>query len=374
MSQSKVTILSLGLGVAVLLGSNTAHAGFDWTPSPKAQAPVGMHTLKSGQASADQGAEQAGPLTPDPDSAAANSLPVPVGDVQSARLPEKAAPMPVMPEAAPANTEPAIVPLAPEDVATTELPAPAQAADQQAPVQTPEPAAAPAPAENAPVNLTPDTASSQAAQAPAQTSVQTSVPAPTPESAPSAAPSQEPVLQGFGKDIALVLALRDIVPAGYALSFSNPSDAGKRVSWRGGKVWHDVLNDSLAPLGLTHVMTANAVLIQPIGAASPAPVAEAKAAEPQQMAPPVMVETKQEWSARPGSTLREVVESWSKSANVDLQWMSPYDYPINNAFKFVGSYQEAVSTLLGQYGRENPRPRGRLYPNLPTGPSVLLVN
>jgi len=338
MSHSKVTILSLVLGFAVLAGSNTAaHAGFDWTPSPKAQAPAGMHTLKSGEPTADQ----TGPLTPDPDSSASSSLPVPVGDVQSSQLPDKAAPMPSMPE------DNKVEPLAPEDVTST------------APVSAPVEAAAPA--EQTPVDLTPDDAA--AASVPQETAA----PVVT-------ASSEEPVLQGFGKDIALVLALRDIVPAGYALSFSNPADAGKHVSWRGGKVWHDVLNDALAPLGLTHVMAGSAVIIQPIGmepAPQPVAAAPAETAEP---TPPVMVETKSEWSARPGSTLHEVMESWSKSANVDLQWMTPYDYPINNSFKFVGSYQEAVSNLLGQYGRENPRPRGRLYPNLPTGPSVLLIN
>lgn len=348
MSQSKVTILSLGLGVAVLLGSNTAQAGFDWTPSPKAQAPVAMHTLKSGQPTADQ----PGPLTPDPDSPSANSLPVPVGDVQSAQLPEKAAPVPVMPE------EKAVEPLAPEDLTNTAPVAPAS--ESVAVASAP---ASQAPADQAPVDLT-------AEQAPV---ADASPNAPAVQAAPSV-PTEEPVLEGFGKDIALVLALRDIVPAGYALSFSNPADAGKRISWRGGKVWHDVLNDALAPIGLTHVMAGSAVVIQPIGAAAPAPVAEAQPVQTSSPTPPVMVESKQEWSARPGHTLHEVIESWSKTANVDLQWMSPYDYPINNTFKYVGSYQEAVSTLLGQYGRENPRPRGRLYPNLPTGPSVLLVN
>lgn len=361
MSQSKVTILSMGLGVAVLLGSTAAHAGFDWTPSPKAQVSVGMHTLKSDQPAADQ----PGPLTPDPDSPSANSLPVPVGDVQSAQLPEKANPVPVMPE------EKAVEPLAPEDLTNTAPMVPAPVAT--APVT---PAPEPVPGANAPVSQTP------ADQAPVDLTAEQAPASPMPVSAPVAqsaqaapsAPSEEPVLDGFGKDIALVLALRDIVPAGYALSFSNPSDAGKRISWRGGKVWHDVLNDALAPIGLTHAMSGSVVIIQPIGAAAPAPVAEAQPAQPSYLAPPVMVESKQEWSARPGSTLHEVIESWSKSANVDLQWMSPYDYPINNTFKFVGSYQEAVSNLLGQYGRENPRPRGRLYPNLPTGPSVLLVN
>lgn len=73
--------------------------------------------------------------------------------------------------------------------------------------------------------------------------------------------SAEPVLEGFGKDISLPLALREIVPAQYAYSFSNEADAATKISWRGGKPWDVVLDEALAPHNLTHSIVNNTVVI-----------------------------------------------------------------------------------------------------------------
>jgi hypothetical protein len=91
-------------------------------------------------------------------------------------------------------------------------------------------------------------------------------------------------------------------------------------------------------------------------------------------APVVDIHNRRRWEAQPGATLRETLEKWSKSAGAELEWMTPYDYPIKNTFAFQGRFDEAVNSLLASYSREEQRPRGRLYPNLPEGPSVLMVN
>jgi hypothetical protein len=105
-------------------------------------------------------------------------------------------------------------------------------------------------------------------------------------------------------------------------------------------------------------------------AAQPAPV------EAEKPVPQVIKNTASKfvWTARPGATLKDVLSDWSKTAKVELDWVTPYDYPIGNAFTFKGTFEQAVDSLLGTYSRESPRPRGRLYPNLPEGPSVLMVN
>lgn len=330
---------------ALALASPDARAGFDWTPSPSQKA--GMHSHKVTPQSPE--ADAAGPLTPEPD-----APPVPVEDVQSQNLPEGDSP------AAPAVMKEETLPV---------------------PLATEQP------------------------QEQAQTGV---APAPT---------TDVPVIEGFGTDISLALALRDIVPSGYAYAFKNPADAGLKVSWRGGKIWQDVLTDTLAPHELAYSVVDTAVYIYPAPKAAELPAQEQAAtpfepaavmATPQEIPVPVVVEApapapavemvpaevsqtpvvadqpaevpvikatmNKNWVARPGSTLREVIESWSKTAGVEVQWMSPYDYPINNAFNFDGTFDKAVASLLSQYSRETPRPRGRLYPNLPAGPSVLMIN
>jgi len=67
---------------------------------------------------------------------------------------------------------------------------------------------------------------------------------------------------GFGKELPLALALSQVVPAGYSYSFAQNVDAGATVSWEGGKPWNEVLNDMLAPSGMKAVIRSNQVVIQ----------------------------------------------------------------------------------------------------------------
>lgn len=82
-------------------------------------------------------------------------------------------------------------------------------------------------------------------------------------SSPQKAPSSQPddVVQGFGSDMPLALALRQVVPPSYAFSFGDDVNAGYRVSWDGGKPWNQVVNDMIAPLGLVAVIRGKQVII-----------------------------------------------------------------------------------------------------------------
>ena len=58
------------------------------------------------------------------------------------------------------------------------------------------------------------------------------------------------VIEGFGSDIPLAIALRQVVPPHYAFSFGEGVNAGYLVSWEGGKPWNEVLSEMLDPLQL----------------------------------------------------------------------------------------------------------------------------
>ena len=73
---------------------------------------------------------------------------------------------------------------------------------------------------------------------------------------------QYPDAVGFGKELPLALAMSQVVPADYSFSFANDVDAGSTVSWQGGKPWNEVLNDMLAPKGLTAIISGRQVTIQ----------------------------------------------------------------------------------------------------------------
>lgn len=105
------------------------------------------------------------------------------------------------------------------------------------------------------------------------------------------------------------------------------------------------------------------------------PPAEPPKSERADGPPPVVdITTSRTWQATPGKTLRQTLEEWSKTAGTEIEWMSSYDYPVDHSFVYKGKFDEALDALLSLYANENPRPRGRLYPNLPAGPSVLMIN
>ena len=336
-------------GIAMLtLPLSAAHAGFDWTPPRTQQVPDATP-----QVAPQAAPSELAPLTPEPVEA---GLPVPVGTVD--------APEPITP-----------APITPAPVAPVVAPAPVAM-----PSQTPAPSAP----------------------------------------APSAPVATNAVVQGFGKEIPLALALRDIVPSSYTYAFGSGDMASVKISWRGGKAWQDVLAAALAPQNLQASVSGNTVTIirgmaavpaapmkrlaiedHPAETAAPAapavapiplmgdaltstkqnddvppvPVATAPTPAPSSATLPVIdLSAVKSWEARPGMTLRSTLESWSKTANVELSWSTAYDYPVNTAFHFNGTFHQAIDALIASYHTENPAPKGFLYPNLPKGPSVLLVN
>ena len=55
---------------------------------------------------------------------------------------------------------------------------------------------------------------------------------------------------GFGEQIPLSFAVRQIVPQTVTLHFSRAADRDALVDWHGGRRWPSVLRDAIRPLGL----------------------------------------------------------------------------------------------------------------------------
>ncbi len=77
--------------------------------------------------------------------------------------------------------------------------------------------------------------------------------------------SDMPVVEGFGSDMPLALALQQIIPAGYVASFDPGVNPGQTVSWDGGKPWDQVVNNMLAPLQLQAVIGEKTVHVRSLG-------------------------------------------------------------------------------------------------------------
>ncbi len=72
---------------------------------------------------------------------------------------------------------------------------------------------------------------------------------------------QYPVVQGFGRDMPLALALTQVIPPNYALSFGNGVNPGMSVSWEGGRPWNQVLQDMLGQAGLSVNISGQVVMV-----------------------------------------------------------------------------------------------------------------
>ncbi len=70
------------------------------------------------------------------------------------------------------------------------------------------------------------------------------------------------IANGFGNQVPLAFAVRQIVPHGFAVSYGPDTNADTLVSWKGGAPWNRVLLASVRPLGLRLVLTMTDVKIR----------------------------------------------------------------------------------------------------------------
>jgi hypothetical protein len=64
-----------------------------------------------------------------------------------------------------------------------------------------------------------------------------------------------PVVTGFGTDIPLAFALRQIVPTGVLVGCPANIAQNTMVTWKGGVPWNIALSRAIAPTGLTVTIT-----------------------------------------------------------------------------------------------------------------------
>jgi hypothetical protein len=110
------------------------------------------------------------------------------------------------------------------------------------------------------------------------------------EQAPVAAPAAPDAIEGFGADVPLVIALQQVSPAGYRVSFGPGVNPGTIISWKGGKPWKDVLTDALAPAHLAYRVEDNTIIV--VQGAAPQAKPESKPAAKTESKPQPQPEAK----------------------------------------------------------------------------------
>ena len=77
-------------------------------------------------------------------------------------------------------------------------------------------------------------------------------------------PAPQPVVAGFGDQVPLSFAVRQIVPARFQVAFGETVDSDTPVDWKGGKPRRPTLSDAVRPLGLTVSVVGATVTIHPV--------------------------------------------------------------------------------------------------------------
>jgi len=73
----------------------------------------------------------------------------------------------------------------------------------------------------------------------------------------------ELALSGFGDQVPLSFAVRQIVPAHFQVAFADAVHRDALVDWKGGEPWRVTLADAVRPLGLVVIVSGPKVTIAP---------------------------------------------------------------------------------------------------------------
>lgn len=217
------------------------------------------------------------------------------------------------------------------------------------------------------------------------------------------------VVTGYGENLPLIIALRQIVPAEYQFAFAEGVDLSTPVSWEGGRSWTELLDEVMKSVSLRAEINEKMVSIgtavpqddmmttmdttepmpldgndmgmEPMAAAPPAstmpepmePMHTAPQPPQQQPAQMMAMSAGPAWTGARGDLLRDLLEDWSRQAGVELFWSSEYNYALEDSFQVSGTYEEAVRSILDEFKDANPRPYGRLHEGNAEIPPVLVI-
>jgi hypothetical protein len=71
----------------------------------------------------------------------------------------------------------------------------------------------------------------------------------------------EPALSGFGDQVPLSFAVRQIVPANFQVAYADTVQKDAPVNWKGGEPWRATLASAVRPLGLVVTISGPKVTI-----------------------------------------------------------------------------------------------------------------
>ena len=207
--------------------------------------------------------------------------------------------------------------------------------------------------------------------------------------------------EGFGKDIPLSSAARQIVPEGWTVDYGDGVDSSASVSWSSAADWQSALRSAVSKRGYSAQFGANTVVISKASEPAPRPYAAAASEKPQKKSPPPRrtapaPEPKADsnggggfqirpyrgasgadegnrmagkgdgfadynaacssagFAVNPGQMLQPVLADWAACAGWTLVWNSEYDYRIEASASFSGEFIDASTSLVQAMSEARP--------------------
>lgn len=161
-----------------------------------------------------------------------------------------------------------------------------------------------------------------------------------------------PVVNGFGRDLKLLDAIKQIAPAGWQV-FLNEDVANRttKVSWKGGRRWVEVL-DILGNEQNLSIEVAWKKKYLFVGQKKPATVATTAAT--------IDAATTASWKIRSGDKISEAFSRWAKSAGWQLAWEAP-DLISQADIDLDATFEEAVGKVIDALNRSGGGLQAKFY-------------
>lgn len=169
-------------------------------------------------------------------------------------------------------------------------------------------------------------------------------------------------LPGFAREVPLHEALTQIVPRNYTVrSRGLESIQATIVSWQGGKGWNQVLKEVLDQVPALQAEIDTSSKIVTFGLAAQSSAQAIASASEGGTAMPVATPDPQWFVTREDSTVRGVLERWSKHAGWQLVWEIDVDYPVEAEASITSQFEIAVETLTKSLQGADVPPKAIIY-------------
>jgi len=183
---------------------------------------------------------------------------------------------------------------------------------------------------------------------------------------------QSGVVVGFGNNQPLKRTLLQIVPGNYNIKYDTKVDQNMLVSWRGGRHWREVLAELSDNNDLNVMLTDHDVLISNKFDLIASDTHEIRYA-PKRRLPTLipqhgkqygaggLVEVQVIFKAKPGRTLRDTLQEWTKVSGWHLQWETNRTFSIEAEVQFTGNFESATAQLVQAFSSASPPVRARYF-------------